>query len=130
MRIEQINELFREIFNELINDGYKKSNICGVTLGVSNVPQFDSFIKGTDFGIKPLQRIVENQGFEFKIVILPKDNQEIAKFIDDVNAESLKEIKATMIQTLDNENSVKLASVPKTGLIAEISANLFKEITK
>jgi len=77
-----------------------------------------------------LQRIVENQGFEFKIAILPKDNQEIAKFIDDVNAESLKEIKATMIQTLDNENSVKLASVPKTGLIAEISANLFKEITK
>ncbi len=130
MQIEQINEFFREIFNELINDGYKKSNICSITLGSSNVPQFDSFIKGTDFGIKPLQRIVENQGFEFKILISPKNNKEISKFVNDVNEESFKEIKSTMIKTLDNENSVKLASVPKTGIIAEICENLFNEIVK
>jgi hypothetical protein len=130
MQVEQINSIFREIFNELINDGYKKSNVCSITLGSSNVPQFDSFIKGTDFGIKPLQRIIENQGFNFKIIISPKESPEISKFVDDVNVESLKDIKSIMLKTLDNENSIKLASIPKTGIIAGVTNDIFEEITK
>lgn len=130
MQVEQINSIFREIFSELINDGYKKSNVCSITLGSSNVPQFDSFIKGTDFGFKPLQRIIENQGFNFKIIISPKESPEISKFIEDVNVESLKEIKAIMLKTLDNENSIKLASIPKTGVIAGVTNDIFEEIIK
>jgi len=130
MQIEQINLIFREIFNELINDGYKKSNICSITLGSSNVPQFDSFMKGTDFGIKPLQRIIENQGYNFKIIISPKESPEISKFVEDVNVESLKDIKSVMLKTLDNENSVRLASIPKTGIVAGVINDIFEEITK
>jgi len=130
MQVEQINSIFREIFSELINDGYKKSNVCSITLGGSNVPQFDSFMKGTDFGIKPLQRIIENQGFNFKIIISPKESPEITKFVEEVNVESLKEIKGTMLKTLDNENSIRLASIPKTGVIAGVTNDIFEEIVK
>lgn len=130
MQIEQLNAVIRETFTELVNDGYKKSHICGVTLGVSNVPQFDSFMKGVDFGIKPLQRIIGNQEFELKIVVTPKNNEEISKFINNLNHESIKNIKTNMIKTLDNESSVRLASIPKTGAIAGVASDLFNEIVK
>jgi len=130
MQVEQVNSILRGIFNDLINDGFKKSHVCGITLGGSNVPQFDSFMKGVDFGIKPLQRIIENRKFDFKITIVPKNETEISKFIEATNIESLKRIKAEMLKTLEDDDSIRAASVPKTGVIAKVSSTLFDEIVK
>jgi len=128
MQVEQVNAMFREMFNELIDDSYKKSHVCGVTLGESNVPQFDAFMKGNDFGLKPLKRIIENRGYKFNIVITAKDDADTIKRLADLNCESMKNYKEKMVKILDNEASIRAASIPKTGIIAEISSDLFDEI--
>jgi len=61
---------------------------------------------------------------------LSRTKDSILKFVDDVNVESLKDIKSIMLKTLDNENSIKLASIPKTGIIAGVTNDIFEEITK
>ena len=128
MQAEQINAVLREMFNDLVNDGYKKSHICGITLGCSNVPQFDSFMKGNDFGIKPLQRIINNQKYELKLILVPKDNKQIDEFVDSTNVAAFEDIKSSLSTTLNDEVSMRSASVPKTGVIAEVTADLFNDI--
>jgi len=130
MKVENLNSMLRELFNELINDNYKKRHVCGITLGGQNEPQFDGFMKGSDFGIKPLQRIIENMGYKFEVVIIPKKDEEITRFIDEVNHEFLAVCKKNIVEKLDDVDAVRIASIPKTGIIAVMSSELFDEITK
>ena len=85
MRVEDINVALRELFQSLVNDGYKKRHICSLTLGAQSEPQFESFLKGNDFGFRPLQRIIDNLSYKFHIIITPRDtDEEIEKFVADV----------------------------------------------
>ena len=131
MKVEDINSELREMFQDIINDGAKKRHICGLTLGASNEPQFEGFLKGNDFGIKPLQRLINNVGYNFNIIIVPdENNEEVNKFIYETNQEFLSTCKEYLVEKLGDENAIKSASIPKTGLIADISNELFEEITK
>jgi hypothetical protein len=128
MKIEEFNELLRGLFQQILNDGHKKHHICGLTLGAQNAPQFDNFLKGNDFGIKPLQRIVENAGYAINIVISKAEDPEMLQFTRQVNSEFLNTCKSLLVERLNDKSAIKSASVPKTGLIAEISNDLFDEI--
>lgn len=131
MKVENINGALRELFQDLINDGSKKRHVCGLTLGAQNEPQFDGFLKGNDFGIKPLQRLIQNMGYKFNVIIVPDENSgEIEKFINEVNQEFLVSSKKYLVEKLSDENAIKSASVAKTGLIADVSSELFAEIVK
>ncbi|HQF36485.1 MAG TPA: hypothetical protein PLL26_02480 [Candidatus Dojkabacteria bacterium] len=131
MKIENINEALRVLFHELVNDGYKRRHICSLTLGAQSEPQFESFLKGNDFGIKPLQRLVQNMGYKFNIIITPEDvDSDVAKFIDDSNQEFLSTCKQLLVERLNDTNVVRSASVAKTGLLANITNELFDSITK
>lgn len=130
MKVEDLNTVLRGLFNELISDNYKKRHICGVTLGGQNEPQFDGFMKGSEFGIKPLQRIIQNMGYKFDIIIVPKEDEEITKFVEEVNQEFLVTCKRDIVAILDDTDAVRAASVPKTGIIAEVSSELFDAIVK
>jgi hypothetical protein len=131
MRTEEINNSLREVFNDLVNDGAKKRYLCGFTLGAQNEPQFDNFLKGTDFGLKPLQRLVQNLGYKFNIIILPQEGSEQAgNFVKETNQEFLTFCKSYLVEKLEDENAIKSATIAKTGLIADISNELFAEIVK
>ena len=130
MKTETINAALRELFNELVNDGYKKRHICGLTLGAQNEPQFDGFLKGSDFGVKPLQRLIQNMGYKFNIVIIPEEDTEITKFVDEVNHEFLADCKTNLVTKLEDDATVKAGSVPKTGIIVDVTKDLFNSITK
>lgn len=131
MKVEDINSELREMFQDIINDGAKKRHICGLTLGASNEPQFEGFLKGNDFGIKPLQRLINNVGYNFNIIIVPdENNEEVTKFIYETNQEFLSNCKEYLVEKLSDENAIKSASIAKTGMIADISNELFEEITK
>jgi hypothetical protein len=130
MKVENINGALREIFQEIINGGAKRRHICGLTLGAQNEPQFDSFLKGSDFGIKPLQRLIQNMGYKLNIIIVPDSDKEISEFVEDVNQEFLSICKEYLVEKLGDEEAVKSASIAKTGLIADISGELFSEIVK
>lgn len=118
MKAENFNKALREMFIELINDGVKKRHICGLTLGGQNEPQLDSFIKGNDFGLKPLQRLVYNMGYDFNIVILPREenDEKTVKFIEEVNYNFLATCKTYLVEKLEDMKSVSptQSSVAKT----------------
>lgn len=130
MKVENLNGALRELFQELVNDRFKKRHICGLTLGAQNEPQFDGFLKGNDFGIKPLQRLIQNMNFNFNIIIIPKGDEQITKFVEEVNTEFISTCKEYLVQQLSDENAIKSATVAKTGIIAEVSNELFDEIIK
>jgi hypothetical protein len=131
MKVENINGALRELFQDLINGGSKKRHVCGLTLGAQNEPQFEGFLKGNDFGIKPLQRLIQNMGYKFNVIIIPEENSEdVSKFINEVNQEFLMASKKYLVEKLSDENAIKSASVAKTGLIADVSNELFNEIIK
>lgn len=129
MKVENINGALRELFIELVNDGAKKRHVCGLTLGAQNEPQFDGFLKGADFGLKPLQRLIQNMGYNFNIIIIPQENgEEITKFVEETNQEFLSTCKGYLVEKLGDEGAIKSASVAKTGLIADVSNELFDAI--
>jgi hypothetical protein len=131
MKVENINEALRETFQEIINGGAKKRHVCALTLGCQNEPQFESFLKGNDFGIKPLQRLINNMGYNFNIIIIPQEEDgQITKFVEETNNEFLNTCKEYLVEKLGDENAIKSATVAKTGLIADISSELFETIVK
>src|ERR1035437_6290444 len=117
MKVEDINEALREVFQDLIKDGAKKRHICGLTLGSQNEPQFEGFLKGNDFGLKPLQRLINNMGYNFHIIIIPSnDNGEIVNFVNETDQEFITNCKSYLVEKLGDEGAIKSASVAKTGL--------------
>jgi hypothetical protein len=131
MKVENINGALRELFQELVNDGFKRRHVCGLTLGAQNEPQFDGFLKGNDFGIKPLQRLIQNMGYNFNVIIVPEENgEEIERFVNEVNHEFLATCKGYLVEKLGDEKAIKSASVAKTGIIADVSSELFDAIIK
>jgi hypothetical protein len=130
MKIDSVNEALRELLQQLLNDGYKKHHVCGLTLGAQNAPQFDNFLKGNDFGIKPLQRIIENAGYALNIIITPEEDTEVVEFAKQTNEQFFNMCKSLLVERLNNKDAVKSASVAKTGLIADVTSELFNEIIK
>ena len=131
MKVENINGALREMFQEMIDGGAKKRHVCGLTLGAQNEPQFEGFLKGSDFGIKPLQRLINNMGYNFNIIIVPQDvDNQVTTFINETNQEFLDNCKAYLVDQLSDENAVRSATIAKTGIIADVSNELFSEITK
>lgn len=128
MKVEEVNNVFRIIFQQLIDDGYKKRHICSLTLGVQSEPQFEGFLQGKEFGIKPLQRIVDAFGYDLRIVMVEKSDIETKNSINNMNDDNLKNCKTNLVKSLDNEDKIKSSSVIKSGILAEISNELFSNI--
>ncbi len=131
MRVEDINVALRELFQSLVNDGYKKRHICSLTLGAQSEPQFESFLKGNDFGFRPLQRIIDNLSYKFHIIITPRDtDEEIEKFVADVNQYFLSDCKELLLERLNDQDTVKSATTSKKGVIVDVSNEIFEAIVK
>ncbi len=130
MEAESFNNNLREIFTSLINDGYKKRKVCMLTLGEQNEPQFENFLKGTDFGIKPLQRLMKNLDYKLQVIITPSDDVEVSKFVEENNRECFESCKQYLVNNLENGTVPTLVNSPKRGPIVDISNELFNEIIK
>lgn len=128
MKVESVNRLLRQMFEKLINDGYKKRHICALTLGVQSEPQFEGFIQGRDFGIKPLQRIIDAFGYEMQLVMVDKKDKQVSEWIESINQTFLENCKEKIVTNLDNEELVKSSSVLKSGVLAEVSEELFNQL--
>ena len=85
MKTEEMNIMLRVAFQELIDGGYKKRHICSLTLGAQSEPQFEGFIQGKDFGVKPLERILNAFGYDLLLIAIPKDDEESSRNINETN---------------------------------------------
>lgn len=75
MKLAELNSLIRNEIKELVEEqGFRKKPICDVTLGRQAQPQFEQFIRGTDLGMKPLERFIEGFGYELIVVPIKKGN--------------------------------------------------------
>ncbi|HQF37032.1 MAG TPA: hypothetical protein PLL26_05340 [Candidatus Dojkabacteria bacterium] len=128
MKIEQLNSFFRTIFKQLIDDGYKKRHICALTLGAQSEPQFENFLNGKDFGVKPLARIADAFQYELQVVVVPKNDKEAQKVINTLNNNNLASCKVNLTQALNNTAKVKEASIIKSSAIDESINLLLQEI--
>lgn len=130
MKIEEINENFRQFFKQLMNDTFKKRNICALTLGVQSEPQFEGFMNGKDFGIKPLQRMVEGFDYDIQIILVKKDDKVTPNAIKEHNNLFFSQCKTILVKNLTNPELVKSSSTIKTGILADISNEIFENIMK
>jgi len=87
MKQEEFNNQLRDIFTTLINDGFKKSGICQRVLGNQRLVQFDTFLKGTDLGIKPLMKMIESFGYELHLVPIRNEDTELINKIEEITEE-------------------------------------------
>lgn len=124
---KQINNDIREIFQKVISDGYKKNHVCALTLGSQCVPQFDGFLRGRDFGIKPLERVLGAFDYEIHVVAVPKDDEKTKAQINAIHSECVENVTQVLITSLDNE-SLKTTSGRTSPLFKESANEILKQI--
>jgi len=101
---KELNESIREIFSKAIGDGYKKNHVCALTLGSQCVPQFDGFLKGRDFGIKPLERVLNAFDYDLHVVPIPKNDHKSQASVDTLFENCIDNVTQVLISGLDNES--------------------------
>lgn len=115
MKIENLNEVLRDVINQLVADGYRKKPICDGTLGSQSNPQFDGFLKGKDLGIKPLTRLLDGLGYEILTIPVRKDNKQIYQWVEQQIVTFAQDSKSQLIQYLESRpNSERQKSAEGT----------------
>jgi len=104
---EDYNSFIRRVFRELIDDGYKKLQICNATLGSQRVAQFNHFMNDNDMGVKPHSRILNSLDYELHLVPIPKNNQEKLNVINELSDQFIQDLKFLLVEYL--EDDVKMA---------------------
>jgi len=126
MQVEQLNDILRITINNLIDDGYKKSSICGVTLGTQSTPHFQRFINGYDLGVKPLSRIVDGFGYDLQLVCVPKKDKneinEVSNNIYKLNENFIQSAQTALKNYLNGDNK---QTISKTKTIEKESVRDF-----
>jgi hypothetical protein len=122
-----LNDAIRDLFQRAISDGYKKNHVCALTLGSQCVPQFDGFLKGRDFGIKPMERVLNAFDYEIHVVAVPKTDKKAISILDGMHNECVENITQTLISSLDNE-SLKQTSGRTSPLFKEAGDEILKQI--
>ena len=125
MNNEQLNGSVRDVFQKAIGDGYKKNHVCALTLGSQCVPQFDRFLKGRDFGIKPMERVLSAFDYELRLVPIPKNDAEKMAVIDNMCNEFLDNTTQILISSLENVQ-VKAGSGRTSPMFQEVAANIIQ----
>lgn len=101
---KDLNAAVREIFSKAIGDGYKKNHVCALTLGSQCVPQFDGFLKGRDFGIKPLERVLNAFDYDLHVVPILKTDHKSQNSVDSLFENCIENVTQVLISGLDNES--------------------------
>jgi hypothetical protein len=124
----EINELLRMVIDQLEKDGYKRRDMCNLTLGNQCGPMFSEFMKGKDLGVKPLSRIIDAFGYDLHLVPIPKkSNVETASLVDTTTRDFIENCKIAMIGNLDNADAVSKAKNKVSAVFEEIGQDLLKE---
>lgn len=126
-RSKQLNDAIRDLFQKAISDGYKKNHVCALTLGSQCVPQFDGFLKGRDFGIKPMERVLGAFDYEIHVVAVPKGDKAAVATLDGMHNECIENITQVLISSLDNA-SIKQTSARTSPLFKEAGDEILKSI--
>ncbi len=121
----KLNNAVRDIFQKVIGDGYKKNHVCALTLGSQCVPQFDRFLKGRDFGIKPMERVLSAFDYELRLVPIPKNDADKVASVDAMCEEFLDNTTQILITSLENVQ-LKTPTGRTSPMFQEVAADILK----
>lgn len=124
---KEMNEAVRDIFSKAIGDGYKKNHVCALTLGSQCVPQFDGFLKGRDFGIKPLERVLGAFDYDLHIVPILKTDHETRENVNALYRNCVDNVTQILISSLDNE-SLRATHGRTSPIFKEAGDEILKEL--
>lgn len=111
MTSDELNIALRRILTELVDDGFKRVDISNVTFGLNKRDQFEKFVfSERNMGLKPMNPIFNDVGFELHLVPVPKNDN---KFISKINSETEDYLFAFKMVLLDylEEISIKKSKV-------------------
>ncbi len=124
---EQLNNQVREIFTRAIQDGHKKNHVCALTLGNQCVPQFDGFVKGRDFGIKPMERALGAFDYEIHLVPVAKTDHKALATIDGMTNDCMDNVTTLLLSSLDKE-TLRSAASKKSPMFIDKASDILSEI--
>ena len=134
MKVEHLNNVLRQVIEQLINDGHKKKPICDGTLGSQSNPQFEGFMKGKDLGIKPLTRLMEGLGYEIFTIPVKKNNKEMFEFAENNMMVFADDAKSQLLQYLENrpvsERGSRNAEGTMTGALQDDISKILDNLDK
>jgi len=102
MDSHELNMILRDLFKQLIDQGYKKLPMVEVTLGKTFSPQFGKFIDQTDLGLIPLERMIKGLGFELHLVPVKSEDKEFHSKMNEKYQEFVNTSKNDLVDYLDN----------------------------
>lgn len=130
-----MNTELKNFCNQLVNDGYNKTQICKLILGQQNVPRFTQFLEDDDknFGIKVLAQIFDTFGYRLDIVpVLKTVTDEDPKTTECYN-KFFENYHMMMSEGLSNqENSENKVGRSNTVSLAinDVALQMFQQITQ
>jgi len=102
MDSHELNMILRDLFKQLIDQGYKKLPMVEVTLGKTFSPQFGKFVDETDLGLIPLERMIKGLGFELHLVPVKSEDKDFHSRMNGKYQEFINISKNDLIDYLDN----------------------------
>ncbi len=127
MKINELNETLRSMFNALIERGFKKFPMADVTLGRAFSPQFNKFLVESDLGLNPLERMVNGLGYELHLIPIKPGDNEFKKSMDDKYNEFIENSKNDLIDHIENRPS-KQTTGKVTQAFEEVLDDIFADL--
>jgi hypothetical protein len=121
MKSDEFNNLLRQLFKDLIDQGYKKYPMVEVTLGKTFSPQFSKFIEESDLGLTPLERMIKGLGFELHLIPVKTDDTDFYEKMNEKYLEFTDTSKNDLIDYLDNRTI-------KTGGKSPMNQDMFNNV--
>lgn len=131
----ELNNEIREFCRKLINDGYTKSQICGLLLGSQKLPMFSQFLDNDNrnFGLSVLSGMLDAFGYKLELVPVLKESSNQEPKLNELNAKFLENYKFILMENLNN-NTVRKDNEKKTlfqkavgDLVSDIIANIITD---
>jgi len=120
----EINSELRDMFNDLINDGFLKFHLCKIVLGSQRNAQFENLLQGKLLGIRPLNQIFKNLGYSLNLVPIPLNNNKKKEIINDLYNDLFYDIRIKLIEILESTNRKN----KHYEMINDMSKQILKEI--
>lgn len=105
----QVNSLVRQMINELVNLGHKKTIIGKLLLGASGYAPILKFTDSDElnFGVKPLAKIGETTNYDLHLVYLKDTDHDLINLLNSKNQEFAEELKYKIIDYLNSDDDNK-----------------------
>lgn len=114
----ETNQILRQVIQELVDLGYKKTVIGQILLGQSGYVPLVNFLDDENkvFGIKPLSRLCQILDYDLHVVFVDKNNKDSSETLDSLNNEfftCLKTNIVTVLNDLKTEEGAKKYSIKR-----------------